>query len=120
VLITSCFWLITYCVAQNRNWTLYTALVTSVNAEWGPDEVSIKYLEKGHTYLQEDSIHGLNGEKNKKNKKNPQLLINYINLCEAAGKSIRPIPLTEKYFHEFEGMQRARKSKTKCDAATTS
>jgi len=37
------------CSAQNKNWTLFTAIACCVNAEWGPSEVCIKFLERGHT-----------------------------------------------------------------------
>ena len=29
-----------------------------VNSEWGPELVFIKYLEKGHTFMGEDGVHG--------------------------------------------------------------
>jgi len=38
------------CTAQNKNWTLYSALVTAVNQIDGPNEIIIKYLTKGHTH----------------------------------------------------------------------
>ncbi len=56
------FWADNYS-AQNKNWTLYTALVQCVNAAWGLDEVVIKYLQKGHTFMKADSVHGPSGEK---------------------------------------------------------
>jgi len=54
------------CCGQNKNWTLFTTLCICVNQEWCPSEVSLKYLEKGHTYMKPDSIHGLIGKKLKK------------------------------------------------------
>ncbi|KAL5244645.1 hypothetical protein ACI65C_012055 [Semiaphis heraclei] len=46
------------CTAQNKNWTLYLALVTAVNQIDGPNEIIIKYLTKGHTHMSADGIHG--------------------------------------------------------------
>ena len=54
------------CAGQNKNWTLFTAMVQTVTADWGPDVVTIKYLEKGHTYMKADSVHGRIGKKMKK------------------------------------------------------
>ena len=45
------------CTAQNKNWTLYTGLVSMVNSEAGPRTVTIKYFEKGHTFMAADSFH---------------------------------------------------------------
>ena len=33
------------CAAQNKNWTLFTALSWCVNQEWGPEKVTLKFLE---------------------------------------------------------------------------
>uniref|UniRef100_A0A2S2NCQ6 DUF7869 domain-containing protein n=1 Tax=Schizaphis graminum TaxID=13262 RepID=A0A2S2NCQ6_SCHGA len=46
------------CTAQNKNWTLYSSLVTAVNQTFGPNEIIIKYLTKGHTHMSADGIHG--------------------------------------------------------------
>ena len=46
------------CSAQNKCWTLYTALCSLINS---PDlelnTVTVKYLEPGHTFMSADSIH---------------------------------------------------------------
>lgn len=46
------------CSAQNKNWTLYSALVMFVNSEWGPEKIIIKYFEPGHSFMKADSVHG--------------------------------------------------------------
>jgi len=46
------------CTAQNKNWTLFSALVTAVNQSDGPNEIIIKYLTKGHTHMSAHGIHG--------------------------------------------------------------
>jgi hypothetical protein len=45
------------CAAQNKNWTLYTCLATTVNTDAGPESCTVKYLEKGHTFMSADSFH---------------------------------------------------------------
>ena len=45
------------CTAQNKNWWLYTALVSEVNHLAGPLSITIKYFEPGHTFMSADSFH---------------------------------------------------------------
>ena len=46
------------CSAQNKNWTLFTALVQLVNDESKIcEKVTIKYFEPGHTWMAADSFH---------------------------------------------------------------
>ncbi|XP_072041154.1 uncharacterized protein [Amphiura filiformis] len=45
------------CAGQNKNWTIYTAMIDEVNRPGGPDEIIFKYLEKGHTFMSADSFH---------------------------------------------------------------
>lgn len=51
------FW-VDNCSAQNKNWTLFSSFVCFVNSEWGPDEITLKYFEPGHSYMAADSVHG--------------------------------------------------------------
>ncbi|CAH1967191.1 unnamed protein product [Acanthoscelides obtectus] len=51
------FW-VDNCSAQNKNWTLYSAFATFVNCEWGPEEITLKYFEPGHSFMAADSVHG--------------------------------------------------------------
>ncbi|CAG9795762.1 unnamed protein product [Diatraea saccharalis] len=46
------------CTAQNKNWTLFTALTTIVNTESAIETVTLSYLTKGHTHMTADSVHG--------------------------------------------------------------
>jgi hypothetical protein len=46
------------CTAQNKNWTLFTALTTIVNTETTVETVTLSYLTKGHTHMTADSVHG--------------------------------------------------------------
>ena len=45
------------CCAQNKNWTLFSSFHQVVNSPAGPNSITMKYLERGHTYLRADSIH---------------------------------------------------------------
>ena len=45
------------CCGQNKNWYLYTAFVFLVNSDDGPNNLTIKYLAKGHTAMSADSFH---------------------------------------------------------------
>ena len=43
------------CGGQNKNWFLLTALVLCVNS-WGPESVTLKFLEKEHTFMAADNV----------------------------------------------------------------
>lgn len=46
------------CAAQNKNWTLFTALTNYINSDLCESEtITFKYLEAGHTFMSADSIH---------------------------------------------------------------
>ncbi|XP_072022749.1 LOW QUALITY PROTEIN: uncharacterized protein [Amphiura filiformis] len=47
------------CSAQNKNWTIFTAMVDEVNRPGGQEEIISKYFEKGHTLISADSFHHL-------------------------------------------------------------
>ena len=47
------------CVAQNKNWLLFAALFQYVNCQNRINRIEIRYLEKGHTFMRADAIHGL-------------------------------------------------------------
>lgn len=56
------FWM-DNCSAQNKNWCLFLALLAVVNGDSPPETVTIKYLERGHTFNRADSIHGAIGRR---------------------------------------------------------
>jgi hypothetical protein len=98
------------CCGQNKNWTLFCTLLLCVNSEWGPNEVTIKYLEKGHTFLKADSIHANIGKKMRKQSE----VVNFqdfVDLCFAARKTIKPVVLQVNDFYNFKPSQRTRKTK---------
>ena len=46
------------CSAQNKNWTLFTALTRVVNdPQYDCDEIILSYFEPGHTYMAADAFH---------------------------------------------------------------
>ena len=45
------------CSAQNKNWFAYTAFCHLVNLTDGPESITMKYFEKGHTFMSADSFH---------------------------------------------------------------
>ena len=87
------------CSGQNKNWVLYTALVYVVNLEWGPEAVSIKYLEKGHTFMGADGVHGAIG---KAMGRRPEIVSfdDFVKICTKASKNIRPVIMGAQDFYE--------------------
>ena len=98
------------CTAQNKNWTLYTALVWCVNQEWGPVAITIKYLERGHSFMRADSVHGVLGRKLKKTP-NVYTFEDFVELCATSGKSFKPTVMHFDDFYHFTDGHRARQSK---------
>ena len=73
------------CASQNKNWILFIVLVWCVNQEWGPKQVTMKYLEKGHSFVRADSVHGSISRKMRKNKMIYDFE-NFVSVCENASK----------------------------------
>ena len=103
------FW-VDNCGGQNKNWTLFTALAQCVNAIWSPQEVVIKYLQRGHTYMRADSIHGSIGQKMKL-AANIYTFDDFLEICKKSSKTITPVVLQHTDFFEFSGKQRSRSGK---------
>ena len=45
------------CSGQNKNWFVFTSLVQCLNS-WGPNKITLKYLERNHIFMAADSVHG--------------------------------------------------------------
>ena len=46
------------CAAQNKNWCLLSTLVALVNSDSiSLEDITLKYFEKGHTFMSVDSVH---------------------------------------------------------------
>ena len=88
------------CSAQNKNWTLFCGLWLFAQQLEGPEEIEIKYLEKGHTYMRPDSIHGSIGAKMKK----ISSIFDWQDLTEVvsqASKGIRVINMRPQHIYQF-------------------
>ena len=74
------------CAGKNKNWTLFTSLAWCVNEEWGPEVIQLKFLERGHTTMRADSVHGCIG---KRMKKCEEIITfdDFVQLCSQAGKN---------------------------------
>lgn len=91
------------CCAQNKNWTLICGMWICTNLFGGPESVKIKYLEKGHTFMRPDAIHGAIGKKLKKSAR-----VHDWNdlecLVQSSTKHIRVITLNYTDMYEFKDL----------------
>ena len=51
------------CAPQNKNWVLYSSVMSLLCSTSALDSVTNRYLERGHTYMKPDSIHGAIGRR---------------------------------------------------------
>ena len=79
------------CSSQNKNWYLFTGLAQCVNTS-GPETITIKYLEKGHTFMAADAIHGNIGKLFRKTS-TVATFNGLAQLCEMANNNIKAIGL---------------------------
>ena len=98
------------CSAQNKNWWLFSALCWCVNQPWGPQSMTIKYLERGHTFMRADCVHGSIG---KRMKKTPEInnFEDFVDICDKSSSLIKPVVLHHTEFYKFPEIHRARTSK---------
>ena len=98
------------CTAQNKNWTIFTAMCTFVNTESGPQSVTFKYLMSGHTFMSADAFHA-SVEKQFRIQKN---LYDFADLKDAvakASKSVKVVSLEAADFRIWKsGTYKARSS----------
>ena len=73
------------CAPQNKNWILFSALLSLVNSAQGPDSVTLRYLEKGHTFMKADSIHGAIGRRLRREKE----VLEFSQLCSVISTSLK-------------------------------
>ena len=90
---------------------LFTVLVRCVNQEWGPKQVTMKYLKKGHSFMRADSVHRSISRKMRKNKMIYDFE-NFVSVCENASKRINPVIMHFDNFYQFVGGQKSRQSKS--------
>lgn len=99
------------CAAQNKNWTLFTSCVIFVNENWGPDTITFKYFESGHSFMKADAIHGAIGKKWNKAKE----VLDFedlLNLIKTSCRYNKIIELHAEDFASFENGCQARKQGT--------
>ena len=93
------------CAGQNKNWTLYTSLVFLVNRSDGPDSVTLKYLEKGHTFMSADSFHARVESLMRKEKK----VFDFQDFTSIIDKCGRAVKMNFDEFREwYNGMSTAK------------
>ena len=91
------------CGAQNKNWTLHTALVLIVNSgHYNCKEVQIKYLEKERIFfMSADSFHA-QVEKTINHHKNVWTFDDLSQHVETSGKNSKVIPLQPEGCWQWE------------------
>ena len=97
------------CSGQNKNWFLFTSFVQCV-ITWGPNSITMKYLEKNHTFMAADNVHGSIG------KTMTAIIANFqgfVDLCDKSAMNIKVIPLDITDFYDITKENRARKSHNK-------
>lgn len=102
------------CSAQNKNWVLYSTMVLLVNLEWGPNKITFKYFEPGHSFMKADSVHGQIGAELKKRKE----VLDFNDLLDVINKSSRhttAVPLSCEDFRIFEDGHKQRSKKLDTD-----
>ena len=65
----------------------------------------MKYLQKGHTYMKADSIHGSIGKKMKQ-AENIFTFDDFVELCQKSSKTITPILMEYIDFYDFNCCER--------------
>ncbi|CAH1966618.1 unnamed protein product, partial [Acanthoscelides obtectus] len=102
------FW-VDNCSAQNKNWTLYSAFATFVNCESGPEDITLKYFEPGHSFMAADSVHG---RISTEMKKHPNIydFEQLLKIIEQSSKKTKCLPINNFDFFLFEDGSKQRKS----------
>jgi len=93
------FWL-DNCSAQNKNWVLYSMLLTLINrpkSSSGPQSIILRYLVPGHTHMAADSIHG-HIEKAMRQKKN---IFDMEDLVQVLGSAVHGVQVLQMNFGDF-------------------
>lgn len=90
------------CSSQNKCWTLFSALVRTVNDPFlATQNITLKFLEKGHTFMSADSVHGSITKK-----MNSHAAIfdfkDFTEIIKSSRKDIGCLILDHKLMHQFE------------------
>ncbi|CAK1588934.1 unnamed protein product [Parnassius mnemosyne] len=85
------------CTAQNKNWTLYTAMIIIVNNSLNNlKSVTISYLTKGHTHMSADAVHG-NIEMKMRRQRNIYDFQDFKDTVMQSRRNIKPIEINCRY-----------------------
>ena len=76
----------------------------------GPQKVTVRYLERGHTFMRADSVHGCRGSKMKKCQE-IHTFDDFVKLCQKASKKIKAVVMHPSDFYALEDGHRSRQSK---------
>ena len=79
------------CSGQNKIWYLFSGLAQCVNT-WEPETITIKYLEKGDTFVAADAVHG-DIRKLFRKKNTVANFDDFVQLYEKANNNIKAIDL---------------------------
>ena len=96
------------CSGQNKNWYLFTGLAQCVNT-WEPETITIKYLEKGHTFMVAGTMHGNIGKLFHKTN-TVATFDDFVQLCEKANNNIKAIVLDLPFIYPISKKARTRSS----------
>lgn len=94
------------CSSQNKNWFLFTALVTIVNTNIASQflkTITMKYLTKGHTHMTADGVHG-NIEQALKSKGDIYDYKDLLEIIKQARRKLRVIEVED--FHKWPKKKR--------------
>jgi len=91
------------CAAQNKNWTIFSSMATVVNSEDGPNTITIKYLETGHTFMSAGSFHSL-VEKSFKRMPNVYEIEDLKKFVQKASKNVNVLSMAHTDFRDWENV----------------
>lgn len=100
------------CAAQNKNWVLFTSLVMFVNYDWGPEKITVKYFEPGHSYMKADAVHGKIG-KEWNNRKEILTMNDVVDVINKAEKKNQAVQMTVADFFDYTDGSRQRSKNDK-------
>ena len=98
------------CTAQNKNWCLFSTMLTMVNSDViSTNEIIFKYLVLGHTFMAADGLHGRIEQRMRK-------IVNildfddFVATCKEAAPNVTPVTMTKGDCYPVVSMFRARRS----------
>ena len=95
------------CTAQNKNWVLFSALLQLVNSASGPNAVTIRYVERGHTYMRPDAIHGHISQRLQK-AQSVYTFTDLVREISSATKCLHSLPMGHQNFRNWTSLKQAK------------